>query len=124
MSTKNVADRLVELCGRGDWKQAQDELFHQDAVSVEPAGNPFEIAKGMDAIRKKAEQWSHMIEEVHENKVSDPIVAENFFAVTMTTDSTMKEMGRIQFEQLCVYEVKEGKIVKEQFFYTMPEQPQ
>ena len=124
MSTKTVAERLIELCSRGDWKQAQDELLHEDAVSVEPEGNPWAVAKGMDAIRKKADQWKHMVVEVHENRVSDPLVAENFFAVTMTTDSTMKEMGRIQFEQLCVYQVKDHKIIKEQFFYTMPDQPQ
>lgn len=30
---------------------------------------------------------------------------------------TLKEQGRMQMDEVALYEVKNGKIVKEQFFY-------
>ena len=59
-----------------------------------------------------------MVEEFHGNEISDPLIAENYIAIRMVSDSTMKGMGRVKFEELGVYEVKNGKITKEQFFYT------
>jgi len=32
-------------------------------------------------------------------------------------DATMKGMGRMKLEEICVFEVKDGKIISEQFFY-------
>jgi hypothetical protein len=32
-------------------------------------------------------------------------------------DVTMKGQGRMNMDEIAVYEVKDGKIVKEQFFY-------
>jgi hypothetical protein len=40
----------------------------------------------------------------------------------MTNDVTFKEHGRSKIEEVCVYEVQSGKIVKEQFFYPMTPQ--
>ena len=36
------------------------------------------------------------------------------------SDATRKGMPRMKFEELCLYQVKDGKITKEQFFYSMP----
>ena len=36
MTTKEVADRLVSLCREGKIEDAQNELFANDAVSIEP----------------------------------------------------------------------------------------
>jgi len=37
----------------------------------------------------------------------------------MGFDVTFKEKGRTQMEEVCVFEVKDEKIVSEQFFYDM-----
>lgn len=58
-----------------------------------------------------------MVEEWHSNEVSEPLVAENFIALTITPEVTMKGRGRQKLSELAVYEVKDGKIIKEQFFY-------
>ena len=71
--------------------------------------------KGLKAILAKADKFDSMVEKMHSMEVSDPIVADNSFACTMTMDVTMKERGRMHMAELCVYEVKDGKIVKEQF---------
>jgi hypothetical protein len=56
-----------------------------------------------------------MIEQVHSGEVSDPIVAGSSFACIMRMDVTMKGEGRMNMSELCVYDVKDGKIISEQF---------
>ena len=40
MTTQQIANRLVELCRKGDWKTVQNELFAKDAVSIEQLHHP------------------------------------------------------------------------------------
>ena len=54
---------------------------------------------------------------MHGGFSSDPVVGGNFFSVAMGMDATMKGMGRIKMDEIAVYEVTDGKIVKEQFFF-------
>jgi hypothetical protein len=118
MTTTEIANRLVEFCNKGDFEAAQKELFANDAISIEPNATPaFEKeTKGLDAIIEKGRKWSSMVEEYHGMKVSQPLVGENSFAVTMSMSVTMKERGPMDITELCVYNVKDGKIVSEQFF--------
>jgi hypothetical protein len=58
-----------------------------------------------------------MVEEVHGGWVSEPLVAGNHIAFGMGMDVTMKGKGRTKMDEIAVYEVKDGRIVKEQFFY-------
>jgi ketosteroid isomerase-like protein len=117
MTTKEIAKKLKKYCEKGDFESAQRELFAQDAVSLEPeAGHGFEKeTHGLDGIIKKGKQWQNMVTEVHGIEVSEPVVAGNSFAVTMRLDVTMKEGGRMDMNELCVYHVKDGKIISEQF---------
>ena len=117
MTTVEIANRLAELCQKGDFEGAQKELFAEDAVSIEPHGTPdFEKeTKGLDAILEKGKKWAGMVEEYHDTKVSEPLVGGDSFAVTMTMGVTMKGHGRMDMTELCIYHVKDGKIVSEQF---------
>jgi ketosteroid isomerase-like protein len=118
MTTKEIAKRLKKLCDKGDWEGAHRELYAKDAVSIEPeASGGFEKeSHGLDAIIEKGKKWQSMVSEVHEIEVSDPMVAGNTFAVTMRMDMTMKDKKRSDMTELCVYHVKDGKIISEQFF--------
>lgn len=118
MTTKEIAKRLKKLCDKGDWEGAHRELYAKDAVSIEPeASGGFEKeSHGLDAIIEKGKKWSSMVSEVHEIEVSEPMVAGNTFAVTMRMDMTMKDKKRSDMTELCVYHVKDGKIISEQFF--------
>ena len=118
MTTKEVADRLSQLFKEYKWKEALDELFSQDAVSIEPAHSPgLQTVEGLDNIKKKGDQFNEMVEEMHGGWVGEPVVGGNYIAVAMGMDVTMKGAGRMKMEEICLYEVKDGKIVKEQFFY-------
>jgi hypothetical protein len=118
MTVKEIANRLADLCRQGKYDTAQKELYSKDAVSIEPEGSPgLQTVKGLDAIIEKGHQFQGMIEAVHSSTVSDPIVAGDTFAVAAVLDLTLKGMGRVPMEELAVYEVKDGKVIREQFFY-------
>jgi hypothetical protein len=57
-----------------------------------------------------------MVAETHGITISDPSITTNSFASIMKMDVTMKEWGRKEMTELCVYQVKDGKIVSEHFF--------
>ncbi|MEO7120349.1 MAG: SnoaL-like domain-containing protein [Ginsengibacter sp.] len=118
MTTTEIASRLVDLCRKGNIEEAKEQLFAQEIISVEPReGLLPKEAKGMDAIKKKAELFVSMVENFYGNTISDPIVAGDFFAIAWNTDIQMKEEARKTNSQLCVYKVNQGKIISEQFFY-------
>lgn len=118
MKTEEIARRLVALCREQKWETAQKELFAADAISVEPRPSPGfdQETRGLPAIIEKGRKFVAMTEQVHSIKVSDPIVAGDAFACTMHLDMTMKGQGRMDMAEVCVYEVKDGKITAERFF--------
>ncbi|WP_378174628.1 SnoaL-like domain-containing protein [Aquimarina sp. SS2-1] len=122
MNTQEVANRLVELCRKGENMQALKELYADNIVSKEMPGAPNAIVQGKDAVTKKSQDWYASVEEFHGGEISDPVVAENHFTCKMTMDCTFKGQGRMQMEELAIYNVNNGKIVEEQFFYSMPTQ--
>ena len=120
-ATQQVADRFNELAQQGRFDVVLDELYAEDAISREPIGNKFlPDAEGLAAIRKKGEDFNNGIQEVHNGWCSAPVVGDAFFCVSMGMEVTMKgDTERTIMDELCVYEVKDGKIVKEEFFYTV-----
>lgn len=118
LSTVEVATRFNELAKEEQWFLIQDELFADNVKSIEPAHSPyFGYAEGKENVRKKGEDWVKRIEAAHHRATTAPIVSENHFVVGREVDITVNGIGRIQINELMLYEVKEGKIVAEQFFY-------
>ncbi len=120
MTTQDVANRFNELAQTGQWDIIQNELYADNAVSIEPdhaTAMGLGKAEGLTAIKEKGEKFSEMVEEMHGGYSNEPQVAGNHFAVAMGMDVTMKGMGRSKMDEIAVYEVKDGKIVKEQFFF-------
>ncbi len=120
MNTQQIAERLVALCREGQYEQVYDELFADDAENIEMpamANGPLGNAKGLDAIRAKGKAWGEAVEQVHGGSVGEPSVSGNWFSVPMSLDVTMKGQGRMQMEEMCLYQVRDGRIVREQFFY-------
>ena len=120
MNTQEVANRLVELCRKGKNMQALKELYADDVVSREMPGAPNAVVMGKDAVTKKSQDWYATVEEFHGGEVYEPTVAENHFSCKMKMDCTFKGQGRMQIEELAIYNVNNGKIIEEQFFYSMP----
>ncbi|HET7115155.1 MAG TPA: nuclear transport factor 2 family protein [Hanamia sp.] len=118
MTVPQIALRLAELCNQGEFEKAQKELFAENAISIEPeASAGFEKeTKGLSAIIEKGKKFASMVEETHSCSVSNHLVAGNMIALALKMDVTMKGQGRTNMTELCVYKVKDGKIISEQFF--------
>jgi ketosteroid isomerase-like protein len=117
MTAEEVANRLVLLCREGKNVEAINELYDDNIVSHEPHSSPIKEKVGKQAVLEATNQWINSVEELHSAYISNPIVGGNFFACTMKVDATYKERGRNEMDEVCVFEVRDGKIVSEQFFY-------
>jgi limonene-1,2-epoxide hydrolase len=117
MTTKEIAERLVALCRQGQFETAQRELFSPEVISLEPYATATfaKETKGLNALLEKGRQFTALIEQVHSITISDPLIAGSSFACAMRLDLTIKGPGRTTMDELCVYDVKDGKIVSEQF---------
>jgi len=124
MNTKEVGDKLVSLCLKGKNLEAIDSLYSRNIVSVEAMGTPDMPAemKGIAKIRGK-NQWWYENNEVHSATAEGPFPHKDRFAVKFKYDVTAKagpnKGKRFQMEEVGIYTVKNGKIVREEFFYSM-----
>jgi ketosteroid isomerase-like protein len=121
MTTQAVADKLVALCSQGKFMEAAKELYSPEIVSMEAGAPPGQSreSKGIAAVQAKGEWWSTN-HEVHSMSVEGPLVAGAFFTVVFKMDVTFKAQSRrFQMDEVAVYKVVDGKIVYEEFFYSM-----
>lgn len=118
LTTKEVAARFNELAKQEKWFEIQDELFADNVKSIDPPNSPyFGYAEGKAAVRKKGEDFVKRIEAAHRRHTTEPVIAGNHFAVGREVDITVQGYGRIQINEIMLYEVKDGEIISEQFFY-------
>ncbi len=122
MTLTDVANALVDGCRTGKEEENLGKLYADDAVSVEAGAPPGQdrVTRGLDGIRGKHAWWADNF-EVHGGDVKGPFPhGDDRFAVIFAMDITEKASGkRSQMEEVAVYHVAEGKIVREEFFYTM-----
>jgi hypothetical protein len=118
MTTEEVAARFNELAQQEKWFEIQDELFAPNVRSVDPKNSPyFGYAEGKVAVRRKGMDWVEKVTEVHGLSTTPPVIGGDHFAVGRGFDITTKDFGRVKIEEIMLYEVKDGQIVLEQFFY-------
>jgi hypothetical protein len=117
-TTQEIAARFHELAQQEKWFEIQDEFFSENIRSIDPPNSPYlGYAEGRAAVHKKGEDFVKRIEAVHRTYTSEPLVTGNHFAVAREMDITVQPHGRIQINQVMLYEVQDGQIVLEQFFY-------
>ncbi|HEV8285891.1 MAG TPA: SnoaL-like domain-containing protein [Chitinophagaceae bacterium] len=118
MTTQEVAARFNELAQQEMWFEIQDELFADNVRSIDPSSSPyFKYAEGKVAVRKKGKEWVAKVEEFHGAYTTHPVVGGNHFSVGRGVHITVEGFGRIKLDEIMLYEVKDGQIVLEQFFY-------
>jgi len=119
MSVSEIGEKYVALCKAAKFDECLSTLFAKDAVSVEAAAPPGgeRIAKGLEAIGAKGKWWveNHI---VHKAEVTGPYPNDDRFAVRFIFDITNKPSGqRMTMDEVGLFTVKDGKIVREEFFY-------
>jgi hypothetical protein len=116
-TTQDVANRYMELAKEGKFIEIQEELFADDVECIEPPHFPLPGTKGKEQVIARLKAWFEMVEERHDSFMTEPIVMGNYFTFGLMVDITVKGMGRTRTEEICVYGVKDGKIILEQFFF-------
>jgi SnoaL-like domain len=123
MTVTDIGKKIVEVVRAQRYEDAL-QFYAENAESVEAQGSPEMPAriKGVEAIRGKA-QWWVANNQVHKAEAKGPFPNENRFAVIYNFDVTPKAGPmagkRMQMEEVGLYTVEGGKIVREEFFYTM-----
>lgn len=97
-----------------------EEIYAEHAESVEavvPPGRDVRIAKGRGAITAKREDWA-ATHDIHKLEADGPYVhPPNRFGVRYNAEVTQKATGRrMTLQEIAVYSVEDGKIVREEFF--------
>jgi ketosteroid isomerase-like protein len=121
MTTLEIANKLVELCKAGKNDQAIEALYSKDIVSVEAGGPPGKDreTRGIAGVLEKSKWWAEN-HEVHSHDVKGPWPHDDRFIVQFTYDVTFKPASkRFTMAEAALFTVKDGKIVREEFFYSM-----
>jgi len=114
-SIEKIAARLVSLCREQKFVEAYKELFSEDAESIDPIYTNQGPSKGLINLIEREKQFLAKA-RIHDVTVSEPMLTLNYFAVRLTMDFTHEDRGRLTISELCVYRVKDGRIVSQQFF--------
>ncbi|HOZ86726.1 MAG TPA: nuclear transport factor 2 family protein [Bacteroidia bacterium] len=119
LTTEMVANRMKELCSKGRNIEAIDELYSDRIISIEPHGlHPYRI-EGKISVLAKNKQWLSSFKNIESISISEPLVSGNYFCFTLKMEVTVKDIGKNSMSEICVYEVENGKIVFEQFFFAI-----
>lgn len=113
IETELIADKLIDLCRKGQFLQAQHEFYDTNIVSIDPDGSRTIGAASMHA---KEQRFLHHLERIYSICYTKPMIAGNFFTTVLRMEIETKKGGYMEFSEVCVYQVAGGKIVFEQFF--------
>ena len=121
---KHIADDIAQLCREGHFLDAVERYYSASIVSLESVD--FGLGKeqrGIEAIRDKHAFWEQH-NETHGVTVTGPFIgtgaSANQFALRFVFDLTQKATGaRAPLSEVALYTVQNGKVVHEEFFYTM-----
>lgn len=121
MTNLEVGKKLVELCSAGKNQEAMQTLYADNIVSIEAAGPPGASleTRGRAAVFEKSGQFG-AAHEFHGAKCEGPWPHGDRFIVRFTYDLTQKASGhRFTLDEAALFTVKDGKIVREEFFFSM-----
>jgi hypothetical protein len=108
MTTEDVASRLIQLCRKGEFILAEEELYWQNAIHIEANGEKFE---GLNTLIIKEKLFLENILDKPSVTVSEPLIAGDFFTIAMHIEFTHKESGSRIIDEIIIYKVINGKIV-------------
>jgi hypothetical protein len=121
MTTQELATRYREMMNDRKFLEIQDTYYAEDVVCQEmekaTAMGLAVITHGREAVKAKGVARRATIETTHSYNCSEPLVAGEFFSVVLKQDVTFKGRPRMNVEEIGIFQVKDGKVIKEQFFY-------
>ena len=125
-ATMEIGKKLVELCKQGKHMDAITSLYSPNIVSIEAQSSPAMPARtdGIQGVKGKSDWWQKN-HEIHGGSVNGPWPHGDRFIVHFTFDVTAKAGPmagkRMNLDETALYTVRDGKIIQEEFFYSMGE---
>ena len=114
MDTAALDNQLNQKVLSGQALEAFEEFYADDVVMIEGSGERHE---GKDTNRKREQDFFASVEEVHAFDLLGSATSGDRSYSEWLMDVTLKGMGRIKMEQTAVRDWKDGKVVKERFYY-------
>jgi ketosteroid isomerase-like protein len=123
MNARDIGKKLVAYCNAGKNDESIEELYADDVVSIEAAAPPAggdRVTNGKAGCKAKHDWWTAN-NEVHGASTEGPYPhGDDRFAVRFVYDFTNKPTGqRRKMDEIAVYTVAGGKIVREEFYYDL-----
>jgi ketosteroid isomerase-like protein len=108
-----LAQRIVDVTLANDDEAAFD-LYAENVESIEPGQPPM---RGIDAIRQKFAGWRQMVTETR-FEPRRVCVDGNVIVIEWLGHVTLAGSGkRAELHEVALHEIRDGKIVREEFFY-------
>ncbi|WP_303315570.1 nuclear transport factor 2 family protein [Flavivirga abyssicola] len=105
---------INDMILQGKALEAFDEFYHE-AVVMQENDNPEVVGKA--ANRKREEEFFASITEFRSAQPIKVTIGENTTMVEWHFDYTHKDWGVKNYTQVAVQDWKDGKIIKEKFYY-------
>lgn len=115
-SALDVGKDIVSMFNRGQLAEIEAKYWSPDVASIEGLGVGMGWF-GQKAVREKNEGWmkDHVI---HGGAAEGPFVGSSGFAIRFKMDVETKSTGkREMMDEVGVYQIHNGKIVREEFMY-------
>ena len=117
MTHLELAQKLCAMIGEGKLHEAVDELYADDVEIIEANGDTF---KGAETQKGRINEWQAGLDGFHGGGVY-AITSNEEDGITMVesyVDVTFKGApGQMRFEEVAVQTWKDGRIVRERFYY-------
>lgn len=104
---------LNEMIRQGKALEAFERFYADDVVMIEND----QAFVGKDLNRKREQEFFGNIAEVHAASIGATAVSGNVSFCEQSFDATLVDGTRMRMEEVAVRTWKDGKIVKERFYY-------
>jgi len=95
---------------------AYQQLFADDAESIDPLNTSGQPLKGLATLLEREKDFLSRIIAINKITLSDPIIAGSYFTLSLKMSFEVEGQGHMEVDEICLYKVKNGKIISQQFF--------
>src|ERR1700749_4251477 len=110
-----IANGLKERLSEQKFVEAYQLLFSDDAESIDPLNKSGQPLKGLTTLIDREKESLSTISTIHKVSLSEPIIAGSYFTFNLKMSFEVKGQGHMEIDEICVYKVKDGKIISQQF---------
>lgn len=111
-----IANGLKEMLSEQKFVEAYQLLFAEGAESIDPLNTSGQPLKGLATLIAREKDSLSSITTIHKISLSEPIIAGSYFTMSLKMSFEIRDQGHMEIDEICLYKVKDGKIISQQFF--------